>query len=1071
MEPHPAMPGCSDEHRGRTSFTVRGHPCTERRTMKRAKRERSFAGAVLLAVLSGAGGAWATAAGSGGTLHDAAAMNDTDAMAALIAGGADVDAGDHQGFSPLHWAAMHDSHEAAELLLANEAELDPIAVMKPDELGPVNSRFSPLKLAVARDSAEVALLLISRGAKLNLRWFESEDTLLHLAAVTNGHRIASALIAAGVDPNARMPKGSTPLHFAAMEASHGMAALLLDAGAEPDARDDALRTALHYAACQRTPDTGRLLIERGADVNARDERGLTPLHLAACRNAHETVAALLDAGADTDAADLDGRTALHMAARSNAHESAMLLVARGAEVEPPRREGVPSPLLAAVQCKAAEVALFLIGQGADLSVEDEAGATLPSLAEESGLHHVVLQLVERGEPLHDDYADPGALLRTAVEFDASRTVSLLLGRDVAVNGEDEYSGESLLHLAARHDSHEVVPLLIEGGIDADVRDSHGDTPLLEAAYGGAWEAALALIEHGAAVDVRGHRGVTPLHHAAFHDAWEAALALLDRGADVDAGDEDGRTPLHRAGAQRMVDLLLDRGAAADAPGGVKDMAGWTPLHYALLEHDAPRDLAVMLIERGAEVGAATALAGWTPLHLAAHLDDPAVVAALLARGAPVNARTRIGGWTPLHLARRQKGADEVVAMLRAAGAQDRAYDGAAAPPVYSHGRPRSYLDSNELYAIPSADFGAGGRLVAQGSFTAVGADERLVSESLGSAPYFGGDPAGAVGLIDESGTTHLLWITDDKYPFETLCRDPSTGLDHAIFKRLYGGSGNPGDIVHMYYDPERRTLVDGLVEVAYAERYEDGVSRFSSASPTPGGECRWRAKKAGIEALVEALDALRVGELAEWGVAGGEPVTLPTRVIPAPVAESLLGKLRETPAVPGSVSNGLVVRDLNPDGEWREEEPEWTVESPRWDIAVVSGARAGDYRYHDGVVLVRDKERGEWRSIHDCRRIDIRNVRGNTLFADFFDDCDIDGDDWTGLGRHHFKVDLLTWKAQRVKGWAPCEAPSTLEEWERCGEACPSSGACPATGGHDGIRLEKNWSEASPLWSPPEVKR
>ena len=969
--------------------------------MKRSKREISFAGAVLLVVLCGAGGAWATAAGSGGTLHDAAARNDTDAMAALIAGGADVDAGDHRGFSPLHWAAMHDSREAAELLLANGAELDPIAVMKPDELGPVNSRFSPLKLAVARNSAEVALLLISHGAKLNLRWSESGPTLLHVVAITNGHRIASALIAAGVDPNARMSQGGTPLHFAATEASHETAALLLDAGAEPDARDDALRTALHYAACQRTPDTGRLLIERGADVNARDERGLTPLHLAACRNAHETVAALLDAGA---------------------------------EVEPPRREGVPSPLLAAVQCKAAEVALFLIRQGADLSVEDEAGATLPSLAEDSGLHRVVLQLVERGEPLHDDYADPGALLRAAVEFDAPRTVSLLLERGAAVSGEGGYSGESLLHLAARHDSHEVVPLLIKGGIDADVRDSHGDTPLLEAAYGGAWEAALALIEHGAAVDVRGHRGGTPLHHAAFHDAWEVALALIERGAGVDAGDEDGRTPLHRAGGQRIVDLLLDRGAGADAPGGVKDVAGWTPLHYALLEHDAPRDLALMLIERGAEVGAATALAGWTPLHLAAHLGDPAVVAALLSRGAPVNARTRIGGWTPLHLARRRKGAGEVAAMLRAAGAQDRAYDGAAVPPVYSHGRPRSYLDSNELYAIPSADFGAGGRLVARGSFTAVGAAERLVSESLGSAPYFGGDPARAVGLIDESGTTHLLWITDDKYPFETLCRDPSTGLDHAIFKRLYGGSGNPGDVVHMYYDPEKGTLVDGLVEVAYAERYEDGVSRLSSASPTAGGECRWRAKKAGIEALAEALDALRVGERAEWGVAGGDPITLPTRVIPAPVAESFLGKLRETPAVPASVSNGLVVRDLDPDGEWREEEPEWTVESPRWDIAVVSGAKAGDYRRHDGVVLIRDKERGEWRSIYDCRRIDIRNVRGNTLFADFFDNCDIDSDDWTGLGRHHFKVDLLTWKAQRVERWAPCEAPSTLEERERCEE-------------------------------------
>ena len=65
--------------------------------MKRSKRERSFAGAILLAVLCGTGGAWTTAAGSGGTLHGAAARNDTGAMAALIAGGADVDAGDHQG--------------------------------------------------------------------------------------------------------------------------------------------------------------------------------------------------------------------------------------------------------------------------------------------------------------------------------------------------------------------------------------------------------------------------------------------------------------------------------------------------------------------------------------------------------------------------------------------------------------------------------------------------------------------------------------------------------------------------------------------------------------------------------------------------------------------------------------------------------------------------------------------------------------------------------------------------------------------------------------------------------------
>ena len=973
--------------------------------MKRPNRGKSFAGAIAVAILGSVCGAWAETAG-GRTLHSAAERNDTDAMAALIAGGADVDAPDDRGVSPLHRAASYNSYEAAELLLDNGAGLDPIAES-------AGVRYSALTAAVAAGSAEVVVLLISRGASLDMPRNEGGITLLHLAAVSDDPRMASALVAAGLDPNARTSKGGTPLHLAAMEAAHETAALLLDAGAEPDARDETQRTALHHAACQRTPQTVRLLIERGADVNVRDESGLTPLHRAACKNAHETAAALLDAGANANAMASNGYTPLHTAAAGNALESAKLLVARGAEVEPPRKEGVPTPLLVAVQCKAAEVALFLIGQGAALAVEDETGATLPSLAEENGLHDVVLQLVERGEPLDADYIDLGALLRAAVESDASRTVSLLLERGADVNvKDDEYAEESLLHLAARHDSHEVVLLLVEHGIDADVRDLYGNTPL---------------------------------HDAAGSGAWKAALALIEQGADVDAMDEGGRTPLHGAvaawqGARRTTALLVEHGASVDA----KDPAGWTPLHHALMG-PAPHDVAGILIDRGADAGAATALAGWTPLHLAAHLNDPGIVAALLARGAPVNARTRIGGWTPLHLALRRKGVNEVAAMLRAAGAEDRAHDAAAFPPIYSSGwlihDGRGFdgrgepVRASEMYAIPSAVSGGGGSIAARGSFTAAGAEERLVFESLGFAPYLDEEEtAWAVGLIGESGEARVFWITDHRYPFETLCRDPLTGLHHAIFRRYYGGNANPGDVVHMYYDPERGTLVDGLVEVAYAEWYEDGVSSRSSASPDAGGECRWRTKKAAIEAYVEALDAFHVGALAEWGPAGGEPITLPTRVIPSQVAESFLGKLRKMPAGVASVSNGLMVRDHNPSGEWRDEELTWAVESPRWDIVVVSGGKAGDYRYRDGAVLVRDKERGEWRSIHDCRGIDVQNVRGNTLFADFFDNCDVDGDDWTGYTRHHFKVDLLTWKAQRVEEWEPCEAPETLEERERCEE-------------------------------------
>ena len=727
-----------------------------------------------------------------------------------------------------------------------------------------------------------------------------------------------------------------------------------------------LRTLLTASAGVDTEAIAALIAD-GVDVNAKDERGRTALYCAAYQGAREVMETLLDAGADIDAATSHGRTALHVAACRNDRESAAFLLARGAEVEPPRHGDTPTPLLEAVLSGASETALLLIERGADLAVKDAAGATLPSLAGRKGLHDVVLRLVERGQALDADYPAPGALLRAAVASGALRTASLLLARGVDVNWKHKYFGESLLHLAASRSGHRVVPLLVEGGIEVDVRDFGGKTPLHRAASGGALESVRMLIAYG---------------------------------ADIDAKSE----------------------------------AGWTALHFALAGH-APREVASLLMDQGAEVGVATAVVAWTPLHLAVHLDEPGVVAALLERGAPVNARTRVGGWTPLHLVLRRKEAKETVAMLRAAGGEDRGDSPAAFLPVYSdghlysHGRfvsgngGRRMIPTGALYAVPSPA-SAGGLFAQRGSFTAAGADEYLISETLGFAPYLD-THVWAVGLIDRTGTTRVLWVTDDSHPFEMLCRDPLTGLDHAIFLRLYDGNGNPGDVVHMYYDADVGTLVDGLVESGYADL--DPVDRVLSGWPGPDGECRWR-KKAVLEAYPAALDALRVGVSVALD-AGGAPMVLPTRVVPASVVESSLRTLREMPADIATVANGLVVED-------HDEDRRWTVESSRWEIVVVDGTWEGDYRYPDGVVLVRDRERDEWRSIYDCSDIDIRNLRGDTLFADFMENCV--ADDLWRRPRRHVKVDLPTLRVRVVEEWEPCEAPSVLEE--RCDEVGSSHG-------------------------------
>ena len=72
------------------------------------------------------------------------------------------------------------------------------------------------------------------------------------------------------------------------------------------------------------------------------------------------------------------------------------------------------------------------------------------------------------------------------------------------------------------------------------------TPLHEAAYGDAVEAAKYLVGAGADIHAKDNLGETPLHEAAYGDAVEAAKYLVGAGADIHAKDNLGETPLHEA---------------------------------------------------------------------------------------------------------------------------------------------------------------------------------------------------------------------------------------------------------------------------------------------------------------------------------------------------------------------------------------------------------------------------------------------------------------------------------------------------------------------------------------------
>ena len=101
-------------------------------------------------------------------LHQAVIDGNIEAVKQHIAAGADVNAKDENGVTPLHWT----------------------------------------------ETKEIAELLIAKGADVNAKDDWSGSTPLHRAATFGYKEIAELLIAKGADVNARTGSGETPLDLA-----------------------------------------------------------------------------------------------------------------------------------------------------------------------------------------------------------------------------------------------------------------------------------------------------------------------------------------------------------------------------------------------------------------------------------------------------------------------------------------------------------------------------------------------------------------------------------------------------------------------------------------------------------------------------------------------------------------------------------------------------------------------------------------------------------------------------------------------------------------------------------------
>ena len=415
-------------------------------------------------------------------LHQAVYAGDAAAVRRLIKAGADVQAANLFGATPMMLAAARGDDVLIDLLLQAGADAE-----SPNEEG------QTALMAVARTgNVAAARLLLRHGADVNARERWGGQTALMWAAAQKQPAMIRELLARGARVNDRStvrdwqrrvtaegrPKdlyrgGLTPLLFAAREGCIDCLRALLGKGADIDLPDPDGVTALIMALLNYNWDAAKFLVEAGADVNLWDFYGQTPLYVAVDMNT-------LPIGRRIELPSMDHATG---------EDLVRLLLAHGANPNAqlklrPRYRNIPNDryrdpmivwgttsLLRAAKAGDVPLLRLLLEHGALANLANSQGVT-PLMAAVGDGH---IHDPTRGRPrTEEDALECYDLLRAAGADVNARTGFGLADADLKIQTA---ANRTALHAAASRGWNQVVRRLVADGAELDVLDSNRLSPI------------------------------------------------------------------------------------------------------------------------------------------------------------------------------------------------------------------------------------------------------------------------------------------------------------------------------------------------------------------------------------------------------------------------------------------------------------------------------------------------------------------------------------------------------------------------------------------------------------------
>ncbi|TVY76036.1 Ankyrin-3 [Lachnellula suecica] len=581
-------------------------------------------------------------------LHYAAQNGSTAILESLVREDTDLEAADEDGETALYIAAYYSRSDAVRLLLDKgaspncknnnnqtpiyqavwEGELDMVKLFRDRgaALDVVESNFgyTLLHRACSEGREEIVRYLLKSGHSVEVL---DEDgwTPLHVAALNGYVEVMELLHESHANLFARAEDGRSALHFAfrKMKAAKWLLAHHVDV----DSCDNGDATPLMSAVSDGLRQLVELFLRAGADPNRADSEGKHSLHCMfdnrwPSRTNQETrtraiARLLIDAGADVNKLDNESRSVVGKAVKKG-NETALQMFLDACASLASKNEA----LMVAIIEDSKEMVATLLAAGANSSTRDETGLTSALiLAIKEGREKIAIYLVENGADLSVD----GPVALHDASFDGQEDlVHRLLAKDVDVNVRP-LGWNTALQAAMIGNNIKVTEDLLENGADINTAGGEAGYPLGTAILN--FPGAVPLIlDKGAKVENIDKQGRVALHLAAQtgrFPIFQRISAVPE--ASIDVKDKQGRNVLHHAaigGSDVMIKFLLD---GFDFDINAADDDGWTALHWACRNQNPM--VVQTLLDGGADYKKACTR-GWTPLYIALFHNQDEVVQVL-----------------------------------------------------------------------------------------------------------------------------------------------------------------------------------------------------------------------------------------------------------------------------------------------------------------------------------------------------------------------------------------------------------------------------------------------------------